>query len=129
MKNLDQLPIVCEKLFNDVLNGLNGGTYNLTNGTKFEASNGYFVGVSGFQVPKTYFLNAKYPINTLVVAILETSGLVDFDLIGSWVSNETVYIDGVYHIQDLNEAISLAEDCNQLAIWDIENSCEIKIKS
>ena len=45
--------------------------------------------------------------------------------IGGWVENDEVWLDVSENIQSLVEAKLLGVERNQIAIWDVVNSCEI----
>jgi len=110
-------------LFNEVLNGKNGNTFDL-NGNVFDPKKGYFVGITGFQVPKNYFINPKYPINTLLFSLEEYLDLSK-NLVGYWVENNIIYIDSVIHTEDYYFAFYLGSQFNQKAIFDIKNNKSI----
>ena len=51
-----------------------------------------------------------------------------YGLIGYWLNDGKLYIDGVYHIQDKDRALRMARASHQQAIWDFMNSKEIAVK-
>ena len=44
---------------------------------------------------------------------------------GSWLHGQTVYIDAVTIVTNKRDAIRLAKQRGELAIWDVKNQCEI----
>ena len=110
-------------LFNEILNSKTGNTFDLE-GNVFKPKYGYFVGITGFQVPKNYFINPKFPINTLLFTMEENLDLSK-NLVGYWIENNVVYIDSVLHIGNIEDAIKTAKNYNQLAVWDCENNQSI----
>jgi hypothetical protein len=125
MKTLN-LELLSKNIFNDILNGSQGQTY-ANNGNVHKETNGFFVGIFGFSVPKMYFLNPKYPILTLANQIANTFVVDNLNYIGSWVSNDVVYIDKVEWIENFDEAVKKGLENNQKAIYDIENSKDINL--
>lgn len=57
--------------------------------------------------------------------------LVESDnFLGSWISDDNhIYIDIAKNVQDIGDAIRIGMINNQLAIYDISNDKEIKLKS
>lgn len=45
-----------------------------------------------------------------------------------WLEDNMYYIDKSLHIDDLREALQVAKEHNQLAIWDWKNNCSIYLK-
>jgi hypothetical protein len=121
--NLEQL---ATNIFNDVLNGSTGGTYNI-DGTKVDYQTGYFVGIKGFNVPKMYFINPKYPINILTMQLNDSFDLINLPFVGYWVNDNIVYIDSVAWTENLNHAVNLGKLYDQIAIFDIKNLTDIKL--
>lgn len=50
------------------------------------------------------------------------------DYTGVWLEDNMYYIDKSLHIEDLREALQVAKEHNQLAIWDWKNNCSIYLK-
>jgi hypothetical protein len=125
MKNLN-LEKLATNIYNDILNGNKGNTFHI-DGTKADYQNGYFVGIQGFQTTKYYFINPKYPINTLALHLTGLFDLVNIPFVGYWVNDNIVYIDSVIWTTDLNHALNMAKLYNQKAIFDIKNLKDIKL--
>jgi hypothetical protein len=121
--NLEQL---ATNIYNDILNGSTGGTYNI-DGIKADCKKGYFVGIKGFNVPKTYFLNPKYPINTLAIQLNDSFDLANIPFVGYWVNNNIVYVDSVAWTENLNHAVNLGKLYDQKVIFDIVNQKDIQL--
>jgi len=121
--NLEKLTT---NIFNDILNGSAGGTYQI-DGTKVDYKTGYFVGVQGFNVPRDYFINPKYPINTLALHLTSLFDLVNIPFVGYWVNKNIVYIDSVIWTANLDHAIEVGKLYDQKAIYDIDNSKDIEL--
>jgi hypothetical protein len=121
--NLEQL---AKNIYNDILNGSSGNTFHI-DGTKVDYQTGYFVGIKGFNVPKTYFINPKYPINILAIHLNDSFDLINIPFVGYWVNNNIVYIDSVTWTENLNHAVNLGKLYDQKAIFDIENLTDIKL--
>lgn len=47
--------------------------------------------------------------------------------VGWWLEDENIHIDVNTHTNNLSAALKLGKAWNQLAIWDIENNCEIRV--
>jgi hypothetical protein len=121
--NLEQL---ATNIYNDVLNGGSGGTFHI-DGTKVDYQTGYFVGIKGFNVPKMYFINPKYPINILAMQLNASFDLMNTTYVGYWVNNNIVYIDSVAWTKNLGHAVNLGKLYDQKAIFDIENKKDINV--
>jgi len=121
--NLEQL---ATNIFNDILNGGTRGTFHV-DGTKVDYQTGYFVGMAGFQTTKDYFINPKYPINTLALHLTSLLDLVNIPFVGYWVNDNIVYIDLVTWTENLDRAIRLGKLYDQKAIFDIINQKDINI--
>ncbi len=81
----------------------------------------------GFQVSKNDIIkiNIDYLDYSLFSKILETAKkVVDTDYIGFWVDTDFMYIDISMYIEEKNEALKIAKNYNQLAIfeWSTFNS-------
>jgi hypothetical protein len=121
--NLEKL---ATNIYNDILNGGTGGTFHV-DGTKVDYQTGYFVGIQGFQTTKDYFINPKYPINTLALHLTSLFDLVNIPFVGYWLNNNIVYIDSVTWTENLNHAVNLGKLYDQKAIFDIKNQKDINL--
>jgi hypothetical protein len=121
--NLEQL---AKNIYNDILNGSNGNTFHI-DGTKVDYQTGYFVGIKGFNVPKIYFINPKYPINILAMQLNVSFDLINTTFVGFWLDNDVIYIDSVAWTENLNHAVNLGKLYDQKVIFDIENKKDINL--
>jgi hypothetical protein len=57
-------------------------------------------------------------------------GGTDARYFGVWTDSETgmIYVDAVEHLDDAAAAISLALSRDEIAVWDIENGTELRVK-
>jgi hypothetical protein len=114
---------LAKNIFNEILNNKIGNTFHI-DGNIFSPKIGYFVGTIGFSVPKIYFMNPKWPINTLLFCMEENLDLSK-KLVGYWIEKDIIFIDSVEYFENLSEAIETAKKYKQLAIYDIKNSNSI----
>jgi hypothetical protein len=51
-----------------------------------------------------------------------------YDSLGLWIDKQnTIFVDANINFYNLDYALNIAKECNQKAIWDIKNNCEIYI--
>jgi hypothetical protein len=61
--------------------------------------------------------------------ILDSLNLMDIqdgEIVGVWQDKGISYIDRSYHIRNMDTALKMAEAFEQKAIWDCDNSLEIR---
>lgn len=97
-----------------------GGTLN--NGKLINYEYGYMVGQGTINIIDTNTLKGNNNIITMVKIILERQ---DNNLVGLWVNEGLIYIDNVKLVENKQDAIKLANDYKELAIWDNANKNEI----
>ena len=80
---------------------------------------GYMVGVESLAKANI----GRYPRGDELF-VLAGNGLV-----GVWKDSQAgrVYVDRVRHIDTLSEALTLAKDLGELAIWDLRDKVEIRV--
>lgn len=104
----------------ELLSHADGFTVSTTNDVL--PSDGYFVGgVAPSMVTETV------PSPSQLSAYVDTFPFADY--VGIWTDTEThkVYVDVVEHYSSLTEAREVAGAREEIAIWDIENSSEIRL--
>jgi len=111
----------------------NGASYNLITG-ELNPNKGYMVALQGKEqrfVFDTYNTKSlQYNVANYIKdnALILIGGVVCSDyFLGSWVHNGEIYLDISVNVGDLKEALFLGKKYKQLAIWDCENKCEIKL--
>jgi hypothetical protein len=124
MKNLKSN--LAQNLFNEVLNGKKGNTFDF-NGNEVSFNTGYFAGIKGFNLPKVFLINTKYPINTLHDYLLSFPIQQSFSFVGYWIENDILYIDFVEYFDSLDAAKYAGKLYGQKAIFDCKNNTEIYI--
>lgn len=109
----------------------NGGTtLHLLSGEYDRYTDGYYVGghVKGETFPLEGSTAADYTI--AAVAVVSRIPLDAGEThIGSWLDTETgtVWIDASEHYTDRAEALAVAADRGELAIWDIAANEEVRV--
>ena len=80
---------------------------------------GYMVGVESLRVANV----GRYPTGE------ELRTLAGKGLVGVWKDSQAgrVYVDRVRHIDTLAEALKLAKELGELAIWDLRSNSEIRL--
>lgn len=101
-----------------------GGTFKRWSGEEYEEGKGYVVGgdVEGLKLPKDSRVIGS------VEAIAAWIDKTRSPYVGSWVDYDTIYVDGCDVVIDRDEAIALGKERNQIAIWDLANNEELRIK-
>jgi len=74
-------------------------------------SSGYWVSTDGISI------HGKLDRNGIVDAI-DLMDTHNGAIIGIWESDGITYVDNSIHIKDRNQALKIAEVCNQMAIYD-----------
>jgi len=123
MKNLAQA-------FKTVTNK-GGFTFNLNEG--LEKQSGFSVAISK-EIERYYLFDDEVNFNANLEAfILENSIKLTFNnyCIGAWLNadNGLIYFDVVEIVYDKKEAIKKGFERNQLAIFDLDNSKEIRLSN
>ena len=54
------------------------------------------------------------------------SGKTLYENVGFWMDEGKLYVDRIQIVDNVRRAISMANDNNELAIWDIANQQEIR---
>lgn len=109
----------------------NGGTtLHLMSGEYDRYTDGYYVG--GLVKGETFPLAGSYAADYTIAAINIISRIpvgAGETHIGSWLDRETgtVWIDASEHYADRTEALRVAVDRGELAIWDIAANEEVRV--
>ena len=82
----------------------------------FQGNSGFVVGCGNIE---TITVNGKQEIWHIVEKHY-------IENVGFWMDEGKLYIDRIQIVDDVKRAISLANDNNELAIWDIANQQEIR---
>lgn len=107
-----------------------GATLHLPSGEYDRYTTGYYVG--GYAKAVTFPLEgstvADYVLAAIDVISSVPAGKRTGNL-GSWIDTETgtVWIDASEHYTDRTEAMRVAAERGELAIWDIANAEEIRL--
>lgn len=103
----------------------NGGVTLNIDGTEFKANNGYMVSLKDTEV----IVSAGTIDEELKRYFFDLAGKAGDDhKIGYWLDNGRIYIDISVHVGDLDEAMRLAIENDQLAIFDLGNLETIRVK-
>lgn len=106
------LSVQAQRMLADLVeNG--GGTYVRRTLEPFAPSHGYAVGVGGVAIPA-----CDCTADVIAWCAKGVAGEYMTDYVGTWLSNDVVYIDAVRHIEPGDLAIRLASDLGQQAIYD-----------
>lgn len=97
-----------------------GATLN-KNGEDFISNNGFMVSVFGAEFKTTDEEKAKSKIREYIEKIQTEEGL----FVGVWVDEGEVYVDLSIHILNYNEALEVARNNKQKAIFDLKNKTSI----
>jgi len=111
---------------NSIIND-NGASYNLLTG-QFNPDNGYMVSMQDHESITVFNKDSlQYEICRYVRAKAELlmAGIVDVHFLGGWLDKGNLYLDISIHELDLNEALRIARNNNQLAIFDCKNKVSI----
>lgn len=100
---------------------LEGGATLNKYGKDFVSSNGFMVSVFGAEFKTTDEGTAKNKIEEYLKKIQTQEGL----FVGVWVDEGEVYVDLSIHIIDYNEALEVARNNKQKAIFDLKNKTSI----
>lgn len=90
-----------------------GGTYEARSLAKVKPTSGYAVGIGGITLPANT-VNAE----ALAWAMDAVAHGYDTDYVGTWLSDGVIFIDAVVLMPDLREAMALALNHGQEAIYD-----------
>ena len=90
-------------------------------GKDFVSNNGFMVSVFGAEFKTTDEEKAKSKIEEYIEKIQTQEGL----FVGVWVDEGEVYVDLSIHILDYNEALEVARNNKQKAIFDLKNKTSI----
>ncbi len=116
-------------LLENVVTHHEGFSYNIYNG-ECNPQTGYMVALRGFQ--RVVKDNEPIIITGREYVKERSESLVNEEaFIGCWVdkANNRIVFDISKHVHDLTEAIQLAEQNSQEAIWDCKNEVEIYLDS
>lgn len=108
-----------------------GASFNLVTG-ELNPTTGYMVAIQGHEkiVPNvTSEKQLQYIISDFIRehAIILASGISnEGNFIGTWLHEGNLYLDVSCNVSNKADAIKVAKEGNQLAIWDCANNCEIK---
>ena len=111
---------------NSIIND-NGASYNLLTG-QFNPDNGYMVSMQDHESITVFNTESvQYEICRYVRAKAELlmAGISDTNFLGGWLVEGYLYLDISMHELDLNEALRIAKNNNQLAIFDCKNKVSI----
>lgn len=100
---------------------LEGGATLNKYGKDFVSSEGFMVSVFGAEFKTTDEGTAKNKIEEYLKKIQTQEGL----FVGVWVDEGEVYVDLSIHIIDYNEALEVARNNKQKAIFDLKNKTSI----
>lgn len=100
---------------------LEGGATLNKYGKDFVSDNGFMVSVFGAEFKTTDEEKAKSKIEEYLEKIQTQEGL----FVGVWVDEGEVYIDLSIHILNYNEALEVARNNKQKAIFDLKNKTSI----
>ena len=100
---------------------LEGGATLNKYGKDFVSNNGFMVSVFGAEFKTTDEEKAKSKIEEYIEKIQTEEGL----FVGVWVDEGEVYVDLSIHIMDYNEALEVARNNKQKAIFDLKNKTSI----
>jgi hypothetical protein len=82
----------------------------------FQGNSGFVVGCGNIE---TITVNGKKEVWHIVEKHY-------MENVGFWMDEGKLYIDRIQIVDDVKRAISLANDNNELAIWDIANQQEVR---
>ena len=101
----------------------NGGATLDGNYNDFESNNGFMVSIKGQEVKvnKNDIKGIKKEIEKKRDFIKDKKGLY----VGLWIDNDIMFIDVSIHIMDYLEALEVARNNDQLAIFDLKNNDSI----
>lgn len=108
-----------------------GASFNLVTG-ELNPTTGYMVAIQGHEkiVPNvTSEKQLQYIISDFIRehAIILASGISnEGNYIGTWLHEGNLYLDVSCNVSNKADAIKVAKEGSQLAIWDCANNCEIK---
>ena len=128
---------VMSEIYRHSLDNL-GGTFSLE-GALWQPEAGYIVSIDGIKLPSIVYYNLKYP--AMVLADLfekslsydrEISGKLNLvSCIGYWIDEKDslrhVYVDLNVWVESLEQAEYIGQLRKQLAIWDCNQNCEIRL--
>jgi hypothetical protein len=99
------------------------GTYSVHNGWLHDYASRW----SGGYIVATHALQTLDYSNPVDIAITAMNDKVR--LIGVWTDSETgrVYLDAVEHIESRSDALRIAAERGELAIWDLYAKAEIRL--
>jgi hypothetical protein len=103
-----------------------GGTFKFINGTVMEANHPMGFYVSRLK-PSVVCPLDRFGIN-LRNFLEDNSLLLKLGLLGTWIDEDKVYIEITDYYKSRLEALEVAKERQQIAVWDIANNCEIRIK-
>ena len=100
---------------------LEGGATLNKYGEDFVSNNGFMVSVFGAEFKTTDEEKAKSKIREYIEKIQTQEGL----FVGVWVDEGEVYVDLSIHIMDYNEALEVARNNKQKAIFNLKDKTSI----
>lgn len=107
----------------------NGGFTASTKLRTINNTSGYIASMAGYETVIPLQVLTYDVFSALVLRYRNMANIRgDNANIGTWESDGKLYFDISFVFNDLSSALKFAEDNNQLAVWDIANNCEIKVK-
>jgi hypothetical protein len=97
----------------DILKSEDGGTFPVVVGQRVPTS-GYVVGLHGIHGPAD-----TLDVRAWVESVRPEVAAKPAHYVGSWTHDGTLYLDVVRVVPELRDALSLAREHNQLAVWDL----------
>ena len=95
----------------------NGGI-TLKNAEEFQPETGFLVG----GLAPTKIVN---PVQDEVIRALCELILADNDIVGTWLNDGKIHVDAVEWIQDREQALEVAKERGEIAIWDCAETKEV----
>lgn len=83
---------------------------------------GFYIGgaASTVVIPES-----EFTLETLSLAISDVSGRTRY--IGTWIHAGSVYVDAVTYLRDAKQALELARQRGELAVYDIAGGSELSV--
>jgi hypothetical protein len=130
---LDETPSgVLTIIYTDMINYRNlintNGGFSL-NANNEQPTSGYMVSLEGTErtIP-SYPRYKEVIVNEFCADYRVRMGdMPEFMYFGAWLDDNTLYLDTSVNIENLDEAMKLGRDNNQLAIYDVKNQTSIRL--
>ena len=88
---------------------------------------GYMVSIAAFEVVESSD-NFDSSMLSGYFNSVKSHLLIPSSFVGVWLNESNVYLDLSINIGSRAQAIAYGKKHNQIAIWDVENNCEIFLK-